>query len=182
VEYPWYEVVNGTGLQQGDFFNRCPVLFPRGTIPEKDEVSDSVDGEVQLDGEVQDFNVVILSQSCDLENDKLDFVLVCPHWSLEEIGQGNDYFKSKKGKEELRRGNIPGYHLLAACALQGMEREIRVIDFRTAFSLPLELLKGIARKRGQRLRLLPPYREHMAQAFARFFMWVGLPVDIPPFR
>jgi hypothetical protein len=29
--------------------------------------------------------------------------------------------------------------------------------------------------------LLPPYREHLSQAFARFFMRVGLPVDIPPF-
>ncbi len=33
-----------------------------------------------------------------------------------------------------------------------------------------------------RLRLLPPYREHLAQGFARFFMRVGLPVDIPAFR
>jgi hypothetical protein len=32
-----------------------------------------------------------------------------------------------------------------------------------------------------RLRLLPPYREHLSQSFARFFMRVGLPVDIPSF-
>jgi len=29
---------------------------------------------------------------------------------------------------------------------------------------------------------MEPYREHLAQAFARFFMRVGLPVDISPFR
>jgi hypothetical protein len=29
--------------------------------------------------------------------------------------------------------------------------------------------------------LLPPYREHLSQAFARFFMRVGLPVEVPPF-
>ncbi len=29
-----------------------------------------------------------------------------------------------------------------------------------------------------RLRLLPPYREHLSQAFARFFMRVGLPVAV----
>jgi hypothetical protein len=28
-------------------------------------------------------------------------------------------------------------------------------------------------------RLLPPYREHLSQSFARYFMRVGLPVDIP---
>jgi len=38
------------------------------------------------------------------------------------------------------------------------------------------------RKQGNRLRLLPPYREHLAQAFARFFMRVGLPADIPKFK
>ena len=27
-----------------------------------------------------------------------------------------------------------------------------------------------------------PYREHLAQAFARYFMRVGLPVDIPAFK
>jgi hypothetical protein len=32
---------------------------------------------------------------------------------------------------------------------------------------------------GDRLRLLPPYREHLSQAFARYFMRVGLPQDIP---
>ena len=30
--------------------------------------------------------------------------------------------------------------------------------------------------------LLPPYREHLSQAFARFFMRVGLPLDIAPFH
>lgn len=30
----------------------------------------------------------------------------------------------------------------------------------------------------QRLRLLPPYREHLSQAFARYFMQVGLPVNV----
>jgi hypothetical protein len=29
-----------------------------------------------------------------------------------------------------------------------------------------------------RFRLLPPYREHLSQAFARFFMRVGLPIPI----
>jgi hypothetical protein len=28
---------------------------------------------------------------------------------------------------------------------------------------------------------MPPYREHLSQAFARYFMRVGLPSDIPSF-
>jgi hypothetical protein len=34
-------------------------------------------------------------------------------------------------------------------------------------------------KSKQHKRLLPPYREHLSQSFARYFMRVGLPVDIP---
>jgi len=123
-----------------------------------------------------------MSQSCDLAAKKLDLVLVCPHWSLLEIGEENQHFASEKGKEDLRRGNIPGYHLLNKCDIPGQERDFRVVDFRTAYAVPLAFLCELLAKRGDRLRLLPPYREHLAQAFARFFMRVGLPVDIPPFR
>lgn len=34
--------------------------------------------------------------------------------------------------------------------------------------------------KGDGLRLHPPYREHLSQAFARFFLRVGLAGDIPP--
>jgi hypothetical protein len=43
------------------------------------------------------------------------------------------------------------------------------------------LVREFANAAGHRLRLLPPYREHLSQAFARLFMRVGLPADIPPF-
>ncbi len=178
MAYPWYGIVEGESLLQGDLIDRCPVLVPKGPIIiERDQAT-----ELQLDGYLEEYDVVVMSQSCDLEQAKLDFVLVCPHWSLEELGHRNEYLKSSKGKEDLRRGHIPGYHLLAACELEGMERTFRVVDFRTAYSLPLEFLKHFAVSCGQRLQLLPPYREHLAQAFARFFMRVGLPADIPPFK
>ena len=57
--------------------------------------------------------------------------------ALEDFEQANSFFKSKDGKEQLWRGNVPGYHLLAACEVDGMQQGIRVVDFRTVFSLPL---------------------------------------------
>jgi len=47
--------------------------------------------------------------------------------------------------------------------------------------MAFDFLINFAKQKDQRLRLLPPYREHLSQAFARFFMRVGLPSDIPPF-
>jgi hypothetical protein len=54
-----------------------------------------------------------------------------------------------------------------------------VVDFREIFTLPRTFIESLVSQRTKsRLRLLPPYREHLSQAFARFFMRVGLPVPI----
>jgi hypothetical protein len=56
---------------------------------------------------------------------------------------------------------------------------IRVGDFHDLFTVPRAVLETVLRQRGMpRLRLLPPYREHLSQAFARFFMRVSLPQPI----
>lgn len=123
-----------------------------------------------------------MSQSCDLVQKKIDLVLVCPIWPLSEMEKKNDFFKKREGKETLREGNMPGYHLLNKCGIEGINREYMVVDFRNTYSLPFGLTNDIAKKQDKRLRLLPPYREHLSQAYARFFMRVGLPVDIPKFK
>lgn len=171
-KYPWYEIVRfDEPLLQGDFIDSCPVIIPLSLIGV---------GEVKVD--VIEYDVIIMSQSCDLAHGKLDLVLVCPVWPLSEFEKINDFFKSKKGKEALRRSNVPGYHLLNKCEIEGFESDYLVVDFRNVYGVPFDFIVELAKKRGKRLRLLPPYREHLSQAFARFFMRVGLPVDIPPFK
>ncbi len=170
-EYPWYDVVDsGEDLLQGDFIKECPVVIPPSEVC----------GEVEV--RIINYNVVVMSQSCDLVQEKLDLVLVCPVWLLTEFEEKSDFFKGRKGKEALRQGNVPGYHLLNRCEINGFESDYLVVDFRSVYSVPFNFILDLAKKRGRRLRLLPPYREHLSQAFARFFMRVGLPVDIPSFR
>jgi hypothetical protein len=170
-EYPWYDIVNGKeDLMQGDFIKECPVVMPPS------EISD------ELDVEIIKYDVVIMSQSYDPVQRKLDLVLVCPVWPLSEFENRSDFFRSRRGKEASRQGNVPGYHLLNKSDIKGFETEYLVVDFRSVYSVPFNFLIDLAKRRGKRLRLLPPYREHLSQAFARFFMRVGLPVDIPPFK
>jgi len=45
----------------------------------------------------------------------------------------------------------------------------------------LKLFGQLRAENGETLRLLSPYKEHLSQSFARFFMRVGLPIDIDPF-
>jgi len=170
-KYPWYDVLeNNDNLQQGDFIKECPVIIPPLEIIDKVEVA------------VIKYNVIVMSQSCDLIQEKVDLVLVCPFWSLTDFGEKNSYYKGNGGKEALRRGYLPGYHLLNKCEIVGFESDYLVVDFRSVYSVSLNFILQLVGKSEKRLRLLPPYREQISQAFARFFMRVGLPVDIPPFK
>lgn len=163
--YPWYGLVVGDQLEQGDLLSACPLIRPTAT---NEFLRHSAD-------------VVVLSQTCDLAHDKLEIVQVCPLWPLDRLAAEVEYFGTKRGREELRRGNLPGYHLLNRCMLAGHESDYLVCDFRSLFGTHVAVAKTLAASQSPRVRLLPPYREHLAQAFARFFMRVGLPVDVPPF-
>lgn len=173
-EYPWYEIVDGQeNPMQGDFIMSCPVVVPpAGTYGTGDTVK----------AEIVEYDVIVMSQSCDLVQQKIDLVLLSPFWHLNDFGNHNSFFKGSTGKEELRKGNVTGYHLLDKCSLSGFETDFLVVDFRTVYSVPFPFLLDLVQKKGERLRLKPPYREHLSQAFARFFMRVGLPVDIPSFK
>jgi hypothetical protein len=157
---------------QGDFVSECPVIIPPPYI--------NIDEIAAVD--IKLYNVIVMSQSCDLTYNKIDLVLVCPVWALDEFGAKNNLYKSPNGKEGLRRGNFPGYHLLNKINIDEFHTDYLVVDFHNVYGVHFDLLENIARKQEKRIRLLSPYREHLSQAFARFFMRVGLPSDIPPFR
>jgi hypothetical protein len=172
-QYPWYAVVTReAGLEQGDFILKCPILEPIHDVQEKTTKANFTE-----------YDVVIMSQSCDLQNGKLSLVLVCPFWSMEAIEQNNPWLKSRKGKERLRMGNQPNYHLLNKPSVKDMviDNDFLVVDFRSVFSVPYNYLVDHVNNTQRRLRLLSPYKEHLSQSFARFFMRVGLPIDIDPF-
>ncbi|MFO0177729.1 MAG: hypothetical protein ACK55P_11070, partial [Planctomyces sp.] len=56
-----------------------------------------------------------------------------------------------------------------------------VVDFGHIVSLPIDYLEDHAASLGVRWRLGSPFLEHYSQAFARFFMRVGLPSGIAQF-
>ncbi len=172
--YPWYELISGEDVEQGDILEAFPVYQPPEELAGGETLSPLF--------EFEDRDVVVMTQTCDLVRgrEKVSEIVVCPVWQLADYESG--LLTTTKGREEVRRGNLPGYHMLAACKLPGFAREIRVVDFRQLFSLPLGFVRKRAGLATPRLRLLPPYREHLAQAFARYFMRIGLPVDIPPFK
>ncbi len=146
----------------------CPVPVPISL----DSVSPATPGAF-AEIAVRKYDVVIISQACDIEQGKVENIILCPLSRLDDVAPPTNL----RAREELRRGFVIGRHLLN----RAEDFDFHVVEFRHVFGLPKTFLLEYAEKAVRRLRLLPPYREHLAQAFARFFMRVGLPMDIPPF-
>lgn len=169
--YPWYEVVEGADLEQGDLLLRCPVVMPAPDLAfpfPKDPIP----------AIVNTFDVVVMTQSCDLVNEKVTEVILCPHWDLNQAGEMDPSLAKREVYQAIRKGYRYRYLMLAASDIPGLPMGIRIVDFGRIFSLPKAFVRQFAASQGKRLRLCPPYREHLSQALARFFMRVGLPQDI----
>ncbi len=172
LSYPWYSQVGSSEpLQQGDFILKCQIFQP---------VAEAYKNGQNIEAIAKEYDVIVMSQSCDLIYDKIDLVLVSPFYSLKKLGNIQSNYKNSEMKERLRKGQIIGMHLLDKCNISS-DADYLVIDFKSTFAVPLFFVKQIISGVENRKRLLPPYREHLSQAFARFFMRVGLPIDIPSF-
>lgn len=178
MDYPWYETVSGDDIQQGDILENCPVFILPSKLQLDTPTTASQIYEIPFEGR----DVIVISQSCDMEKgrEKISDVLLCCVWKRSDFDTGDPMSKMENW-EKVRKGQLLGFHVLNKCDLEGFKQDYRVVDFRRVHSLPLDFVRKIAGELGERIRLQPPYREHLSQAFARFFMRVGLPVDLPPF-
>ena len=185
----WYETVNADmPLTQGDLISDCPVLTWQGDTLrlEKDdelEVIKSATSAIQAD-------VVVMTQACDLEDEKVENVILCPHTSLADYYEVWKTNMEGNGQNPTQRawnshcndicdGFIWNLTMLNECRIDRANIDVRIVDFSEVFTIPRSFLESLIQQRGHpRFRLLPPYREHLSQAFARFFMRVGLPVPI----
>jgi len=87
----------------------------------------------------------------------------------------------KRACDDIANGYVWNQTFLNRSGQGELASEIRVVDFHDVFTVPRSFLEMLLKGRqSPRLRLLPPYREHLSQAFARFFMRVGLPQPVEP--
>ena len=168
----WWTTTSGEQLAQGDYLPRCRTPVVPAEFGDRDEFT--------LTSKTAD--LVVLSQSCDLVNQKLTQVILCPAWPVTRLMAVDPQYAKPKALEPIRRGAIPTLHLLASPATPDDNLSALYLDFRQVISLPVGYLQRHAANLGERRRLASPYVEHLSQAFARFFMRVGLPSDIAPYK
>jgi len=177
--FDWYTVVSGsTTFAQGDLLNNFPIIVPPISLTEARDKA--VGHESRQQATLNLFNVIVMTQSCDfIKLGDKDQVILCPRWDYSKLADKEPKFKGKGGWKNLINGRFIGAHIINKCDIENYEFDYQVIDLQRIFSSPLSVVKQVAIDQGSRVRLLPPYREHLAQAFARQFMRVGLPMDLP---
>ncbi|MBU0489464.1 MAG: hypothetical protein KKD31_16085 [Bacteroidetes bacterium] len=176
--YPWFEKIrnnNSVNLIQGEIVLDCPIITPPAILKEG----------TQPDVKVTTFNVIVMSQSCDLENGKIEIVLVCPYssWSeaIKTLPESQQSIKAcEKYWDKLKKGTEPANHLINGSKPDGLNEPI-IVNFQNVFGIHISALNEHLKNQKNRVRLLPPYREHLSQAFARYFMRVGLPQSLPSY-
>jgi len=175
VAEQWYEIAVGRELHQGDILFECPTIVPIFSGPRP----------ADLDAEVRICDLVVITQTCDLVQSKVPSVLFCSLFRIRDAVEQVEALRSWEIRKGLPAGRIPALHLLDEIRLQDaaeLDTPFLVVDFSTPVSLPCEYVAQFAETKPRRPRLLPPYREHLSQAFARYYMRVGLPSDIDPAR
>ena len=185
----WYhEIAPSEPITQGDIIFDCPILTWRYPPPDSSGLQSEDDLKKLIEAEIAD--IVVMTQACDLEQRHVERVIACPHLSLEEYHASFNELKSRAGQtptskawrsqcDDIRNGYV--WNLAMLNAWNDAEHPIahRIVDFREVYTLPRAVLESLLMQRGRpRLSLLPPYREHHSQAFARFFMRVGLPTAV----
>jgi hypothetical protein len=186
----WYEVVNpGVGLTQGDIILECPLL--------RWAIGDAVDAEPESSEErlyrsatAFKADVVVMTQACDLEQGKVADVVLCPCCTLSTYKKAWETAERAKSQNPTQRawsvlcrdikdGFIWNLFLMNCMREGDLACEHQIVDFHAIHTAPKVFLDAMLMERGaKRLRLLSPYREHLSQSFARYFMRVGLPTAV----
>ncbi len=177
----WWKSVEGELLAQGDLLPDCCLPVFDKLVP-REGASGASGEQDEQDIVVLSQRLIVVTQSCDLENNKVVFVALCPIYKLDEFAVSNPKYNNTKNWDIVRSGRAHKLHMIASTDSQKTNMDSFVVDFGQIVSLPIEYLSDHARSLGPRWRLNSPFLEHFSQAFARFFMRVGLPSSIDKFK
>lgn len=210
ARWPWFDIVEGNALDQGDILANCPI-FVVADIERLDlEKLDATEPAAAI----LTTDVVIMTQTCDIVNSNVESLVLCPVWSVATFVLSEPEFRKqaeevvrraskgplpvsgvpefdrlvwdvikqnkgiKKNLDSIAKGERPGYVMLPENPTDPIFPQ-SMVSFHEIYSQPKAMLEKVASERGRRLRLRSPYREHLSQAFGRYFMRIGLPIGIP---
>ena len=149
-------------LDQGDLVDHCLILSVKEFDP---------DGNDPPEINVARSRVLVLTQACDLANQKVTNLTVAVVYEAQFIvDQG--LLKPADVRGPVRAARVYGWYFLPASSDLGLNEMI--VDLRQLHTVRLDLLTVLSKAGRRRARLLSPYREHLAKHFADTFSRIGL--------
>lgn len=203
ADWPWYEIIRDGSLDQGDLVPHCNVLV----------AVEAPSPEQPPKAKLRPITALVLTQTCDVAQEKTESIIVCAVWSLASVVLGDPSLRQKAEEAAKReklgelpsieeadvesrveriversgplrghfnaiiKGERPAYAMLPAHEPLGRPKSLA--SFEHVYSLPRKNVASLVAGPTERLRLRPPYREHVSAAFGRYFSRIGLPVDVP---
>ena len=164
---PCFEVTADSSIKQGDIFFDIPIIAP---TPNPEDYTQG--NKIQL--LIETFDVVVVSQTCDLNKQKIEYVTLCPHWPFSELSERRPEF-GKSGllgniKKSLR---VPRYYYMEECNIEGFERGESIVCFEEILRAPRSLLESYTG--GDRIRLTTEFTYALMYSFGHFFIRPATP-------
>lgn len=162
----WYKTIKNNSLEQGDILIDIQV-FP--TLYNSDGFPKGVD--------VNPSNYIVLTQTCDIEQNKTNLILLAEIFSLEQMKiREPKITNNKRTMEQIKQNIHPSIALLPeSLDNKDIDLEWSFVSFHNLALLDKTvLLKQIKSSNTYRLRMKSPYKENFSQLFARNAMRVAL--------
>lgn len=154
-------------IDQGDIVDSCPLLWP--------DVWD-LDRTPALVADEARHRVIVVSQTCDLANQKTDRATIAVLVDAQKVVDDKE-LKAADIKGMVRAGRVWGWYFLPKSEDHGLTEMI--VDLRQLHTVRLDMLRALCLRGQRKARLQPLYREHLNQHFANSYARIGLPQPYP---
>src|SRR5438477_4232107 len=151
-------------LSQGDLIDDCPLITIRTWPPEPG---------TEVPSESWTIRVVVLTQACDLAQDKTSRVVVAPVHEAAELVARN-ILKSGTIRDQVRRGQVFGWYFLPG-APAPINLAESIVDLRELHTIERRTLEYLVSARKRVARIRTRWREHLAQHFGVTYTRIALP-------
>jgi hypothetical protein len=118
----------------------------------------------------------VLTQTCDLKNNKVARIVICRAFEITEFEKVNTEYKAKGKWDTVGKGRERALYLLPGLS-EEHDTPI-VVDFSDIHILDGDFVRGCVKEMDGRYHLTSPYRESLSQRFGTFFSQVALPAPV----
>jgi hypothetical protein len=159
-----YEQPAAADLSQGDIIDDCPILVWKLAPPPLD---------LKVPPEIRLIRVAVLTQACDLAQDKTTRVVVAPVHDAANL-VANNILKAATIRDQVRRGQVFGWYFLPA-APAPINLAESIVDLRELHTIERRTLEYLVAAGKRVARIRTPWREHLAQHFGTTYTRIALP-------